>query len=78
MKNVWRIEMEYCKSNDTWWNKIVNEPKYDIHLLKNNVRQGTIAFSRTREQANDIQEIVLTSFHFYLAGQENVNEFTIV
>jgi hypothetical protein len=79
MKNVWRIKFVECKENNNWWNKLFGDgPKYNILLLKNNELQGTLAFSRTEQQALDIQEIVLNALHCVFTGENNVNEYTIV
>jgi hypothetical protein len=79
MKNVWRIKFVECEENNNWWHKLFGDgPKYNILLLKNNKLQGTLAFSRTEQQALDIQEIVLNAFHYIFVGEDDVNEYTIV
>ena len=57
MRDIYRLELEECKSNKTCWNRLFGEPKYDIHMFKNGTRVCTLAFSRTREESLDIQEI---------------------
>jgi hypothetical protein len=57
MRDIYRLELEQRKSNKTFWNRLFSEPKYDIHMFKNGTKVGTLAFSRTREESLDIQEI---------------------
>jgi hypothetical protein len=57
MRNIYRLEFEECKSSETFWNRLFGESKYDIHMIKNGTKLCTIAFSRTREECLDIQEI---------------------
>jgi hypothetical protein len=64
MRNVYQIDLRPCEENNHWYNKLFDEPRFDVILSKEDEEIGVIGYRKNYLEALEIQLAAMTTFMY--------------